>query len=128
MPTRFNTFRTTLSSWMPRNAVVLAFVASLCIETGGAQPVMQGGDAYASIQSVGPCATTFKPQMSYGTGIDPTSVAIGDLDSDGAPDLAVANFGGVSVLLNSGDGTGTFVLDASPPLSPLRRQASDSHL
>ena len=35
----------------------------------------------------------------------PNSVAIGDLDHNGAPDLAVANGSNVSVLLGAGDGT-----------------------
>jgi alpha-tubulin suppressor-like RCC1 family protein len=41
-------------------------------------------------------------------GTNPVSVAIGDLNGDGRPDLAVANFGsGVSVLLGGGGGTFT---------------------
>ena len=45
--------------------------------------------------------------MNYGAGDWPHSVAIGDLNGDGDPDLAVANRGSdnVSVLLGNGDGT-----------------------
>ena len=43
------------------------------------------------------------------TGGNPRSVAIGDLDGDGKPDLATANYAvysnTVSVLLGNGDGT-----------------------
>jgi hypothetical protein len=45
---------------------------------------------------------TFQPRQDFTTGSNPRSVAIGDLDGDGTPDLAVANFysNSVSVLLN----------------------------
>ena len=60
---------------------------------------------------------TFAPQVTYATGTPilshsgesdhPTSVAVGDFDGDGSPDLAVANSqsGTVSVFLNTGNGT-----------------------
>ena len=52
-------------------------------------------------------APSFAPPKSYATGRSPTSIAIGDLNGDGKPDLATANNGGgvntVSVLLNAGD-------------------------
>ncbi len=49
----------------------------------------------------------FFPPVQYPTGDGPTSVAIGDLDRDEVPDLAVANqnSNNVSVLLGLGDGT-----------------------
>jgi hypothetical protein len=52
-------------------------------------------------------APSFAPVRSYATGAGPVSVAIGDLNGDGKPDLATANFGAgtVSVLLNRGDGS-----------------------
>ncbi len=47
------------------------------------------------------------PGAQYATGPAPRSVAIGDLDGDQVPDLAVANAydNSVSVLLGVGDGT-----------------------
>ncbi len=50
---------------------------------------------------------SFQPNLDYETDLDPVSVAIGDLNGDGTPDLATANSHGysVSVLLNRGDGS-----------------------
>ena len=50
---------------------------------------------------------SFQAKVDYATGDLPDSVAIGDLNGDGKPDLATANNGedSVSVLLNRGDGS-----------------------
>lgn len=50
---------------------------------------------------------TFASAANYNVGWLPTGVAIGDLNNDGIPDLAVTNYGSndVSILLGKGDGT-----------------------
>ncbi len=50
---------------------------------------------------------SFQAPQSYAVGNSPKSVALGDINSDGVPDLAVANTGSndVSVLLGNGDGS-----------------------
>jgi hypothetical protein len=47
------------------------------------------------------------PFLTFYAGSGPTSVAIGDLNADGSPDLALANYAArtVAVLLGNGDGT-----------------------
>ena len=52
-------------------------------------------------------APLFAAPLSFDTGLNPQSVAIGDLNGDGKPDLVVANYNSstVSVLLGNGDGT-----------------------
>ena len=47
-------------------------------------------------------SSSFATNVDFATGSVPISVAIGDIDGDGKPDLAVANFnGGISVLRNT---------------------------
>lgn len=50
---------------------------------------------------------TFEPPRNVSVGTVPSSLAIGDFNQDGVPDLAVANSqcNSVSVLLGDGDGT-----------------------
>src|SRR5207249_10317895 len=50
---------------------------------------------------------TFHAAKSFAAGTAPSSVAVGDFNGDGNPDLAVANAGSndVSVLVGNGDGT-----------------------
>ena len=61
------------------------------------------GPLFADARIAG-SAPSFARARNYGTGPDPESVAIGDLNGDGKADLATANNGSVSVLLNEGDG------------------------
>ncbi|HEU5066475.1 MAG TPA: FG-GAP-like repeat-containing protein [Gaiellaceae bacterium] len=58
-------------------------------------------------------APSLAAAKSYATGHTPLSVAIGDLNGDGKPDLATANLaaGTVSVLVNGGDGSFQAKLD-----------------
>jgi len=49
---------------------------------------------------------SFGPKTDFHTGQTPASVAIGDLNADGKPDLVTSNWGyNVSVLLGNGDGS-----------------------
>src|SRR4029077_9691724 len=51
-------------------------------------------------------ATTvgFRPPVEYPAGTDLRDVVVGDFNGDGNNDVAVANDGGISILLGSGDG------------------------
>jgi hypothetical protein len=53
--------------------------------------------------SVGASTASFAAQQTFATGNGPFSVAAGDLDGDGRPDLAISNYSSntVSVLLNT---------------------------
>src|SRR5262245_29299306 len=51
---------------------------------------------------------TFAPATPYAAGDAPRSVAVGDFNGDGLPDLAVANQFSDTVSVLLGDGKGTF--------------------
>jgi hypothetical protein len=48
---------------------------------------------------------SFLPAVRYAAGTSPNSVAVGDFNRDQQPDLAIANDGGVSVLIGKSDGS-----------------------
>ena len=64
---------------------------------------------------------TFLPAVAYAAGSAPRIIALGDVNGDGRPDLAVANYnqGTVSLLLNSAVSPGTFLPAVSYPTSSL---------
>ncbi len=79
---------------------------------------------------------TFQSAVNYDAGIGPSSVAVGDFNGDGKPDLAVANAGmatnftyytngSVSVLLGNGDGTFQLKVDYGAGLSPFSLAVGD---
>jgi|GEM_PF-2906384 len=69
---------------------------------------------------------SFAPAVYYSIGQHATSVFASDLDGDGAPELAVANFGGfVSILKNNGIGGFTHVGTYGPLTSPRSIVISD---
>src|SRR5437867_11210866 len=51
---------------------------------------------------------SFQPAQSFAAGGDPSFVAVGDVNGDGRPDLAVANPGATTVSVLLGNGHGTF--------------------
>ena len=51
---------------------------------------------------------SFGPASTFAAGADPISAAVGDFNSDGKPDLVVANFGSNNVSVFLGTGTGGF--------------------
>ncbi|HEY0320279.1 MAG TPA: VCBS repeat-containing protein [Pyrinomonadaceae bacterium] len=65
------------------------------------------GDGYASVL-LGNGDGTFQTTVDYAVGTLPHSVAVGDLDADGLPELVVANAYGDSVSILNGNGDGTF--------------------
>jgi hypothetical protein len=68
-----------------------------------ASPVENTVSLLLNTTSPGDTTVHFADQQTFATGIDPTSVALGDFNNDGKPDLAIANFGSntVSVFLNT---------------------------
>src|SRR6185503_10236347 len=66
------------------------------------------------------CAGFLLPRTDYTAGASPVSVAIGDFDEDGDPDLAVANrfTPSISVFLNDGDGTFAAPIDVTVTNEP----------
>ncbi len=72
---------------------------------------MGGSDNTVSVllntTPAGATTASFAPQQTYSVGLHPRSVAVGDFNGDGLPDLAVANLGSgtVSVLMNESGGS-----------------------
>jgi hypothetical protein len=79
-------------------------VQDLAVANQGTPPLFADGSVSVLL---GNGDGTFQAPLSFAVGIRPFSVAVGDFNGDGAPDLAVANIGShnVSVLLGNGDGT-----------------------
>ncbi len=70
--------------------------------------------------TAGATSATFQPKVDYATGLNPYSVAVGDLNGDAKPDLVTANLNDntVSVLLNT---------TAKPTLSHVTRTGVARH-
>jgi hypothetical protein len=70
---------------------------------------------------------SFQNAVNFNTGQFPLSVAVGDLNGDGKPDLAVANSqnGTVSVLLGNGNGTFQNAVNFPTGLSPTSVAVAD---
>src|SRR5205807_2618397 len=81
---------------MTRNSTSLLLLVAATLFLSSAFP------SPAAAQTV-----SFVTRVDYAVGANPSSVAVGDFNGDGRPDLAVANYysNDVSVLLGNGDGT-----------------------
>ncbi|MCK4680506.1 VCBS repeat-containing protein [bacterium] len=77
-----------------------------------------------------PAHSLFDARRNYRTGRRPKSVVVGDLDSDGCPDLAAANSGNrfVSVMIGLGDGTFEPAYDVPTQGYPLHITGVDLNL
>ncbi len=60
---------------------------------------------------------TFVQGPSLTVGAGPRDLGVGDLDGDGAPDIAVSNLPTAEVTLVLNNGAGTFAVDGSVPMS-----------
>ena len=94
----------TFATGVEPNSVALGDV------NGDGRPDLAVANYYSNTVSVllkttttGATTPTFAAQLTFATGIEPNSVALGDINGDGLPDLAVANRNSntVSVLLNT---------------------------
>ena len=85
----------------------------ICARTLSLALLLAVGSVPLLVQAAEAAGGAFDPQVTYGTGTAPRSVAVGDFNGDGDPDLAVANQsntqppGSVSILLGQAGG-GTF--------------------
>src|SRR5262245_61043734 len=66
-----------------------------------------------ALSARGECPLSFNAPASFLANIFPNSVAIGDLNHDGIPDLAVARDGG-TISVFRGNGNGTFSANGNP--------------
>jgi len=63
------------------------------------------------------------PGSPVGVGTRPASVAVGDFNADGRPDLAIANYDSSNVTVLLGNGDGTFTPAPSSPVGGVARPA-----
>ena len=78
-----------------------------------------GGDNISVLINNGTGVFAAAVNYATGTGLNPYCVAIGDLNGDGKPDLAVANFFNVvSVIINRGTGTFAPTVNYTVALNP----------
>src|SRR6266851_3951629 len=69
---------------------------------------------------------SFEAPRNFAVGSSPESVAVGDFDGDGVPDLAVANYASNNVSIHLGNGNGTFEMArVIPALGPVGLVVSD---
>jgi hypothetical protein len=102
--------------WRPRTASFVFLVLLL-----GAVTILMERDRPLKVEAANGCAAaSFAAAAPFPVGVEPLSVALGDLNGDGRVDLAVANGVGnsVSVLLNTttpGAATPSFAVQQAFP-------------
>jgi len=107
----------------------------LAVANQGATPISNQSRGTVSVL-LGNGDGTFQVAVNYGAGIGPASVAVGDFNGDGKPDLAVANIGSftnntptedgsVSLLSGKGDGTFQAAVGFGTGISPISIAVSD---
>ncbi|HXE73053.1 MAG TPA: VCBS repeat-containing protein, partial [Candidatus Nitrosotenuis sp.] len=91
-----------LIEYLANGVVIGTFDTPVTVTAGGTLTLTDPNWSDAS-----PSAISFQAALSLAAGTSPVSVAVGDLNGDNRPDLAVANRGSsnVSILLGNGDGT-----------------------
>ncbi len=98
-------------------------VPDLAVVNEGGGPPAETGEAPGSVSILlGRGDGTFAPQVQYDTVLGSQALAIGDLNGDGVPDIAVANDAETSLMVLLGNGDGTFQ-SATPIANPPRTVA-----
>lgn len=91
-------------------------------------PLLVTALAVAAVQPAAWAATaSFGPRTDYPAGYSPFSIAVGDLNRDGRPDMAVANQLGntVSILINTSEGKLRSMPEVSTGSGPLTVAVAD---
>ena len=111
LPVAFSSL-TTATCTVSGSSVTLVAVGTCTVRASQA-----GNATYAAAANVDPSfsvtqsshAISFAASVAYAMGLVPTSIALGDINGDGIPDLAVANYysTNVSILIGHADGTFT---------------------
>ena len=84
-------------------------LGSLALVVGLALPTIGSGVAGVGVEPAAAAdSLSFAPVTAFTVGRDPYSVALGDVNGDGKPDLVTANMSSNSVSVLLGTGTGSF--------------------
>jgi hypothetical protein len=112
----------TVSIYSPVTIILAADISTAGSQTYAGPVLLASSPSLKSTESAvnfqSEVGVGFTTQKSFATGNNPASVAIGDFNGDGKPDLAIANYGSnsVSVLLNmtaAGAGTPSYGTQAT---------------
>jgi hypothetical protein len=92
---------------MRKLSFLLTFLAAVCSLASADNIVYTTRSDFLPVTALAQ-TVSFSPATNYAVGAVPYSVAIGDLNGDGKPDLAVANLSSNNVSILLGTGTGAF--------------------